>query len=209
MNCKKCISYACAASNGHLECLKYFHPKVDANKFEKCVCKLEKYGDSATLFAAIGGNMDCMRYLVEESGCYLTSSVATFAAEYNRFEILQYLYSKGCELHSDLTLKAAATNSLKCLKFAIQKGCEIDEFAYIFSSSVESYECLDYLLNDSVVKKCSFDYMFVLYHLHHYVHNLDLHKYSNIRKFLFRVHIIDQFKELKDKMNEYIESIYA
>jgi hypothetical protein len=205
MNCKNCISYACAGSNGHLECLKHFHPKAET--FEKCVCKLEKYGDSATLFAAIGGNMECMKYLVEEAGCYLSPAVSAFAAERHHFKILEYLYSKGCPMNGDLTLKAVTTNSLKCLKFAIQKGCEIDEFAYIFASGVESYECLDYLLNDNVVKNCSFDYMFVLYHLNHYVHNLNLHRYANIRKFLFRVNIIDQFKELRDKMNEYIIAV--
>ena len=72
-----------AASNGHLECLKYAHE-------HGC-----PWDEKTCMDAADGGHLDCLKY-AHENGCPWNTSTCSFAAKNGHLECLKYACAHGC-----------------------------------------------------------------------------------------------------------------
>ena len=106
---------ACAASNGHLECLKYLREEVKApwdfrtatraaknghlHILEYLVeRKFDKYSEFVCERAAKYGHLDCLKYLHETAKWPWDSWDVYFAHKNNHSECLQYLLDNNCPL---------------------------------------------------------------------------------------------------------------
>ncbi|CAL6306308.1 unnamed protein product [Bathycoccus prasinos] len=109
---------ACAAENGHLECLKYLREEVKApwdsytalraaqnghlHILEYLVeRKFDKYSELACERAAEFGHLDCLKYLHETAKAPWNSEAVYYAHENNHPECVQYLLDNDCPLPSN------------------------------------------------------------------------------------------------------------
>ena len=103
-----------AASNGHLDCVKYLH-------FNGARCNYD-----TAMSTAEGGNLDCLQFL-HESGCEMEGSCWNHAARCGHLDVLQYLHANGCAfngLNVDPATHAAANGQLACLQYCNSIGFE-------------------------------------------------------------------------------------
>jgi hypothetical protein len=106
---------SCAASGGHLECLKYLHEEVEAPWSSHTASratqnghlhileylverKYGEYSEQAYWFAAMNGHLDCLKYLRETAKAPWDSRAVQGAHENNHPECLQYLLDNDCPL---------------------------------------------------------------------------------------------------------------
>jgi len=106
---------ACAASNGHLECLKYLREEAKApwdlrtaswaaenghlHILEYLVeRKYDKFHDLACRGAAASGHLECLKYLHETAKAPWDSWAVYYAHEKNHPECVQYLLDNNCPL---------------------------------------------------------------------------------------------------------------
>jgi hypothetical protein len=106
---------ACAAYNGHLECLKYLHEEARApwdwltavwaarnghlHILEYLIeRKYDKFCASACFNTAVNGHLDCLKYLHETAKAPWDSFAVRYAHENNHRECLQYLLDNNCPL---------------------------------------------------------------------------------------------------------------
>jgi len=106
---------ACAAQNGHLECLKYLREEVKApwdSGTAECTArnghlhileylverKYDKYDVYACAHAAMNGHLDCLKYLHETAKAPWDEEAVREAHENNKTECLQYLLDNDCPL---------------------------------------------------------------------------------------------------------------
>jgi len=106
---------ACAAMNGHLECLKYLHEEVKArwdSGTAECAAqnghlhileylverKYDKYNAYACSYAAKNGHLDCLKYLHKTAKAPWNSDAVREAYENKHPECLQYLLDNNCPL---------------------------------------------------------------------------------------------------------------
>jgi hypothetical protein len=106
---------ACAAYNGHLECLKYLHEEVKApwdSTTATCAAasghlhileylverKYDEFSGWACWNAAKSGHFDCLKYLHETAKAPWDSYAVQYAHEKNHPECLQYLLDNECPL---------------------------------------------------------------------------------------------------------------
>jgi hypothetical protein len=106
---------ACAASKGHLECLKYLREEVKApwdfrtanraaanghlHTLEYLVeRKFDQFDEYACTVAAENGHLDCLKYLHETAKVPWNSRAVQVAHYYNHPECLQYLLDNDCPL---------------------------------------------------------------------------------------------------------------
>jgi len=106
---------ACAAENGHLECLKYLREEAKApwdlrtaswaagggylHILEYLVeRKYDEYDSGACQFAAEEGHLDCLKYLHETAKAPWDSSAVLVAHENDHPECVQYLLNNNCPL---------------------------------------------------------------------------------------------------------------
>ena len=109
---------ACAASKGHLECLKYLHEEAKApwdsatanvsaanghlHILEYLVeRKYDKFDAYACELAAREGHLDCLKYLHETAKAPWDYRAVRDAHENNQTECLQYLLDNDCPLPED------------------------------------------------------------------------------------------------------------
>jgi hypothetical protein len=109
--------YACAnaASNGHLECLKYLHEEVKApwdsltaslvaknghlHIFEYLVEReFDEYDEFSCERAAEFGHLDCLKYLHETAKAPWDEDAVIYAHNNNHPECVQYLLDNNCPL---------------------------------------------------------------------------------------------------------------
>ena len=121
---KYCVANECpidedacayAASNGHLECLKYLREEAKApwdflpanwaaknghlHILEYLVeRKYDQYNESACKLAAMNGHLDCLKYLHETPKAPWNSHAVRKAHENNQPECVQYLLNNNCPL---------------------------------------------------------------------------------------------------------------
>ena len=78
-------TYTCseAASNGHLDCLKYLHE--NGYPLAEDTCSL----------AALGGYLNCLKY-AHENGCPWDKTTISGARENNHLDCLDYAIKNGC-----------------------------------------------------------------------------------------------------------------
>ena len=98
-----------AATNGHLECLKYLHENG-------CL-----WDGRATYDAAENGHLECLKYL-HENGCTWNEWATRSAAKNGQLECLKYLHENGCLWDGRATRIAATNGHLKCLKYLHENG---------------------------------------------------------------------------------------
>ena len=104
--CDTCLH---AASNGHLECLKYAHEH--GCPWDELTC----------IAAAVNGQLDCLRY-ARKNGCPWDEKTCEGAAKYGHLECLKYAREHGCPW-DELTCRGAAEKGhLECLKYACAHG---------------------------------------------------------------------------------------
>ena len=106
---------ACAAENGHLECLKYLREEAKAPWDSRTASwaaggghlhileylverKYDKYNGYACELAARQGHLDCLKYLHETAKAPWDSSAVLVAHENDHPECLQYLLNNNCPL---------------------------------------------------------------------------------------------------------------
>jgi len=109
--------YACAwaASNGHLECLKYLHKVAKApwdwstaaeaarnghlHILEYLVEQsYDKYDNNAFECAVLKGHLDCLKFLHEVAKAPWDGAAVRSAHRYNHPDCLQYLLDNDCPL---------------------------------------------------------------------------------------------------------------
>ena len=106
---------ACAAENGHLECLKYLREEAKAPWDSRTASwaaggghlhileylverKYDKYNGYACELAARQGHLDCLKYLHETAKAPWDSSAVLVAHENDHPECVQYLLDNNCPL---------------------------------------------------------------------------------------------------------------
>ncbi len=97
------------AFKGDLESIKYLR---SPDLGEQC-----PWNYNTTAKAALGGNLECLRYL-RENGCPWDSYTTAWAAKGGHLLMLKYAHEKGCEWDSDTTAWAASKGHLECLEYA-------------------------------------------------------------------------------------------
>ena len=126
--------WACvyAATNGHLECLKYLHENG---------CPWDERTFST---ATLNGHLECLKYL-HENGCPWDESACNLAAENGHLECLKYLHESGCSWDKWTFSTATLNGHLECLKYLHENGCPWDEHATKWAARHGHLECLKYL----------------------------------------------------------------
>jgi hypothetical protein len=155
--------YADAVQCGNLATLRYLHERG----FE--------WESDATEQAAVGGHLDCLKYLdvasvrngcpwhegtinkaikgghrdclqyAHENGCPWDPDATYTAAWRGDLASLRYLHKHGCPWHPATTYAAAKRGHLKCLKFAAKRGCPWHESTVMQSSAECIIYCLKYV----------------------------------------------------------------
>ena len=98
-----------AASNGHLECLKY--ARENGCPWDEKTCE----------GAAKYGHLECLKY-AREQGCRWSKWTCYKAAENGHLECLKYAHEHGCPWDYWTCDKAAEKGHLECLKYACAHG---------------------------------------------------------------------------------------
>ena len=127
-----------AAHQGNLEMVKYFV----ANE-----CPIDM---NACAFAAIRGQLECLKYLHEEVKAPWTSGTAAFAALIGQLQILKYLVEREYdEYDEDACEWAAADGHLDCLKYLHETAkAPWDENAVREARKNYHPECVQYCLDN-------------------------------------------------------------
>ena len=106
---------ACAAINGHLECLKYLREEAkalwDSGTASRAALnghlhileylverKFDQYNVFACKYAAENGHLDCLKYLHETAKAPWSSWVVRYAHENKHPDCVQYLLDNNCPL---------------------------------------------------------------------------------------------------------------
>ena len=132
------------------ECLKFLH---------KNGCKMN-IDMMASRYAATSGNLDCLKYVVENGGA-MDEYTALNAAQGGYLDCLKYLHEKGCPWDCYTCINAISgqftstpgknlitPGHLDCLKYAIENGCLYDKKECIErAKNMNHAEILEYLEN--------------------------------------------------------------
>lgn len=96
-----------AATNGHLNCLRYLHENN---------CPIDK---RTSYYAVKNGHIDCLKYIFENNLEY-DSFTTAWAASNGHLNCLQYAHSNGCKLDYVAPVWAADYSNLECFKYCFQ-----------------------------------------------------------------------------------------
>lgn len=95
--------------------------------------------------AAMGGQVECLKYLREKYNCSWTSEACDMAACYGKLNCLIYLHEIGCEWGVIAPAHAASGGYLECLIYLHKHGCEWDKDACSGAAGGGHLDCLKYL----------------------------------------------------------------
>ncbi|CAL6306103.1 unnamed protein product [Bathycoccus prasinos] len=118
---KKCpgneIACACAAENGHLECLKYLREEVKA-----------PWGSETAYLAALNGHLHILEYLVERKFDEYTEDACENAAMNGQLDCLKYLHETAkAPWDSEAVRRAHESNQTECLQYLLDNNCPLPE----------------------------------------------------------------------------------
>jgi len=139
---KKCdwnsLTIDAAAEQGNLEMVKY----CVANK-----CPVKEY---ACTYAALHGQLECLKYLHEEVKAPWDSTTAAWAATNGHLHILEHLFEREYDKYDAWACGNAAENGqLDCLKFLHETAkAPWDRWAVHRAHRNNHTECLQYLLDN-------------------------------------------------------------
>lgn len=110
-------AYNMAAKNGHLEVLKYLQENG---------CPTDCKNKSIIDYAAAGGNLECVKYLVN-AGFLVQKNTCNYAAFHGHLEVLKYLHEQGCTWDKegiDLTFEGKNKDWKDCLIYMYLMDCK-------------------------------------------------------------------------------------
>ncbi len=119
-----------AASNGHLEVLKF------ARKYD---CMWNYTCSEATL----NGHLHILKWAIA-NGCDWDCVTCCSAATNGYLDILKWVKENGCPWDEHTCAFAAQNGHLECLKWARENGCDWDEFLYTRAGENKQWECLNW-----------------------------------------------------------------
>jgi len=109
---------ACAAFNGHLECLKYLREEVKAPW--NCI---------TANWAAENGHLHILEYLVERKYDKYSGFECENAAEFGHLDCLKYLHETAkAPWDEDAVRKAHENNHPECLQYLLDNNCTLPPF---------------------------------------------------------------------------------
>lgn len=114
-------AYMIAARFGRLDILKYLCESGDVEKNHFFIATDRIIHD----FAAIGGNVECLKYL-REQGFTFSAQVCNGAAESGNPSCLEYLRSQGCTITEETFAVATRKGKLEFLRHLVDHGCPIN-----------------------------------------------------------------------------------
>jgi len=112
------LACACAASQGHLECLKYLREEVKA-----------PWDSWTASFAAANGHLHILEYLVERKYDQYSEVACANAAEVRPLRLFEVLArNRQSALERDRrTLKRTRTTNPECLQYLLDNNCPLPE----------------------------------------------------------------------------------
>jgi hypothetical protein len=148
-----------AASNGHLDALKFLHER--GCPWDACVCTaaaskghievlryLHEHGCPWAVHtfeaAPYCGRVEVVRYL-HEHGCPWTAHVLEIAAHCGNLEIVRYLHEHGCPWNGKVFESAVRGGNLAVLQYLYERGCPWNIESHLVMSCVCSDEVRDFL----------------------------------------------------------------
>ena len=128
-----------AAEQGNLEMVKY------------CVANECPIDEWACAFAALKGQLECLKYLHEEVKAPWDSLTARWAALNGHLHIFEYLVERKFDKYSGFECQFAAEKGhLDCLKYLHETAkAPWDEDAVYFAHENNHTECVQYLLDNN------------------------------------------------------------
>ena len=87
------------------------------------------YGDMVLRCAAQKGDLDTMKWLVEEKGCSLHQELSDLAAMKNHIQVLKWLREKHLAWDISTFHNAAFNGKAEAARWCIDNGCPLDEVA--------------------------------------------------------------------------------
>jgi len=119
---KYCVANECpidvdacayAASNGHLECLKYLHEEVKA-----------PWGPAMAAWAAKNGHLHILEYLVERKYDQYSEWACQLAAKYCHLDCLKYLHETAKAPWDSWAVRFAhKNNQTECVQYLLDNNC--------------------------------------------------------------------------------------
>ena len=151
----------CAAREGHLDCLKYalqndcpWNDEVTlmAVKCEQIKCLKYALAHGCTLHedacSAAGANLQVLEVLLER-GAKLDPLAAAYAAQNNKLNCLDFLYTHSGPWDKNTTAVAAGCGHVNCLRYAMENGCDYDATeVLICAAKAGSLACLQCLIEE-------------------------------------------------------------
>ena len=99
----------------------------------------------------ITGNLDLVKYLVEK-GANLSDGAVTGAAESGNLDLVKYLVEKGADIRKDAVKGAAKHGYLDVIKYLLEKGAEIEEWAVYLAAKDGHLNVVKYLVEKGANK---------------------------------------------------------
>jgi hypothetical protein len=112
-----------------------YHNKINILRYFVEVLEFE-YSDIIFDYAAEGGNIKILKYLLKRSSCDLSirawwsTSTTASAAETGQLKTLKWLRKKLCNWDVSTSYNAVVNNQIETLKWAIENGCPVDEVLF-------------------------------------------------------------------------------
>lgn len=134
-------AYTRAAKYGNLECLKY-------------LCELKiPYDDILVMsLCASSGSLECLKYM-REQGCEYDEFLVETIIQYDRIDMLQYIYDDGYKFTKKNAISAIILND-RYIKFLHERGCPMPPTLHRVAAIKGSMRCLRYIHENNI---CTFD----------------------------------------------------
>ena len=111
------LACVCAASEGHLECLKYLHEEAKA-----------PWGSGTADLAAENGHLHILEYLVERKYDQYYEFACASAAKFGHLDCLKYLHETAKAPWDEKAVREAQENNhTDCVQYLLDNDCPLPE----------------------------------------------------------------------------------